>query len=306
MTGEQTMWAVFWAGVPVILLFDLLVLQRKAHAVTLKESAAWVAFWVAVALAFCGGIWATMGPDKAKEFLAAYLIEESLSLDNMFVFILIFSYFSVPAAYQPRILHWGILGAIVMRIFFIFAGVALLEKFHWMIYIFGAVLVFTGARMAIEREQKVDPERNFVLRLFKRLMPFKNRHAGQDFFVREGGRWCATPLFATLLVVEASDLIFAVDSIPAVLAISGDFFIVATSNIFAILGLRAIFFVLAGIMNIFRFLRFGIAAILCFVGVKMLIAGFYHIPINVSLAVVAGLLAVSILASMAVKDRTGA
>lgn len=305
MTGHQVMWTVFWAGVPVILLFDLLVLQRKAHAVTLKESAAWVAFWVAIALLFNAGIYHYLGPDKAKEFLAAYLIEESLSLDNMFVFILIFSYFNVPASYQPRILHWGILGAIVMRIFFIFAGVALLEKFHWMIYIFGAVLVFTGVRMAVEQEQKVDPEQNFVLRICKRLMPFKARHDGQEFFVREEGRLYATPLFATLLVVEASDLIFAVDSIPAVLAISGDFFIVVTSNIFAILGLRALFFVIAGIMGLFRFLRLGIASILCFVGVKMLIAGVYTIPINVSLAVVAGVLVASIVASMALKENPG-
>ncbi len=303
MTSQALLWTIFCTAIPLVLLFDLLVLQRQAHEIGLRKAAIWTAFWVSFALVFNGLVWAMLGREKALEFLTAYLIEESLSLDNMFVFILIFSYFSVPAEDQPRILHWGILGAIVMRLFFIFAGVALLNKFHWMIYVFGAVLVVTGMRMAVEREQKIDPEQNFVLRIFRRFMPILPSHRGHEFFVRRDGRLWATPLFAALLVVEASDLIFAVDSIPAVLAISSDGFIVYTSNIFAILGLRALYFLLAGILGMFRFLKVGIALILCFVGVKMLIAGFFHIPIGASLGVVAGILTLSILASVLLKKE---
>lgn len=303
MSNHAILWTVFCTVVPVILLFDLLVLQRRAHAMTLRAAGLWTVFWVSVAMLFNLLVWVLLGAEKGMEFLTAYLIEESLSLDNMFVFIMIFSYFAVPAEYQPRILHWGILGAVVMRLIFIVAGIALLERFHWMIYFFGAVLVFTGAQMAVERERKIEPEKNLVLRAFKRIMPVMVRHDGPEFFMRPGGRLHATPLFATLLVVEASDLIFAVDSIPAVLAISHDTFIVYTSNVFAILGLRALYFLLAAIMGMFVYLKIGIAFILCFVGVKMMISHFYTIPIVASLAVVIGVLALSIAASMAIRPK---
>ncbi|MBI4180203.1 TerC family protein [bacterium] len=303
MSDHAILWTVFLTVVPAVMVFDLTVLQRRAHVIALKEAVIWTGFWVGLALSFNAGIWALMGKEKALEFLTAYLIEESLSLDNMFVFILIFSYFNVPAIYQPRILHWGILGAVVMRLFFILAGVALLNKFHWMIYVFGAVLVFTGLRMAVEREQKMDPERNVALRLFKYFMPILHRHDGPEFFARQEGRLHATPLFAALLVVEASDLIFAVDSIPAVLAVSTDTFIIYTSNIFAILGLRALYFLLAGIMGLFRFLKLGIAVLLTFVGAKMLLSGAVHISTGVSLAVIASIIALSVIASLILPRR---
>ena len=298
MTPQATMWLIFNTAVPAILLFDVLVLQKESKPPALKESAGWVIFWVALAMLFNLCVYSLLGRQKAMEFLTAYLIEESLSLDNMFVFIMIFEYFAVPQAHRRRILHWGILMAIVLRLFFIFAGVALLEKFHWMIYVFGAVLVLTGVRMAVEQEQKIEPEKNILLRLFKKVIPFVDRHDGPEFFARTGDRLAATTYFATLLVIAFSDLVFAIDSIPAVLAISGDFFIVATSNVFAVLGLRALFFLIAGLVGMFRYLRFGIAFILVFVGVKMMIAGFYKISIGASLGVVAGILLLSIIASV--------
>lgn len=304
MTDHAALWTIFLTGVPFILIFDLLLLQRQgAHVTTLREASLWTVFWVVLALAFNVAVYLKLGHERALEFLTAYLIEESLSLDNMFVFIMIFSYFAVPALHQRRILHWGILGAIVMRVIFIFAGVALLEKFHWMLYIFGLILVATGVRMATGRDEKLEPERNFLLRACKKIMPFVNRHAGPEFLVRKDSRWHATPAFATLLVIAASDLVFAVDSIPAVLAVSSDFFIVATSNVFAVLGLRALFFLVSGLIGMFRFLKAGIAAILTFVGVKMLIAGVYKISILASLGVVGALVAGSILASVLFPKR---
>lgn len=304
MSPHTVLWTIFCTVVPLIMAFDLMVLQRKAHSIGLREASLWTAFWVGLALAFNGLVYYFLGSEKALEFLTAYLIEESLSLDNMFVFILIFSYFSVPPENQPRILHWGILGAIVMRLFFIFAGVALLNKFHWMIYLFGGVLVITGIRMAVDQEQKIDPESNIAIRVLRYFMPILKQHSGTEFFVRVDGRIWATPMLAALLVVEASDLIFAVDSIPAVLAISADPFIVYTSNIFAILGLRALYFLLAGIMGMFRFLKIGIAVILTFVGIKMLVSGFFHISIAVSLGVIAGVITLAVVASLLFKKST--
>ena len=234
------------------------------------------------------------GPDAGGEYLAGYLIEKSLSIDNIFVFALIFGYFSVPAAYQHRVLFWGVFGALVLRAVFIAAGATLLEQFHWTIYVFGAFLVFTGIRMALQRDDHVDPGKNPVLRAFRRVVPVTPDYRGQRFTVREAGRRLATPLLAVLVVVETTDVIFAVDSIPAIFAVTSDTFLVFTSNAFAILGLRALYFLLAGMMERFTYLKMGLAAVLVFVGAKMLIADVYHVPIWASLAVIAGCIGASI------------
>ena len=298
MLSDTGLWLLFGTIVAVVMTIDLGILQRRPHAISLKESALWTSVWVALALAFAGVVAASSGRTRALEFLAGYLLEESLSADNMFVFLIIFRYFAVPAHLQPRILHWGILGAIVMRFIFIFAGVSLLNRFHWMIYIFGALLIYTGLKMAFSREDSVDPGHNPALSLLRRLMPLTRENHGQHFFVRINGVLHATPLFATLLVVEFSDLIFAVDSIPAVLAITRDTLVVYTSNIFAIMGLRALYFLLANLMDLFRFLKLGVSVILVFVGVKMLGGAWFHVPIAASLGVIAGVLFASVAASL--------
>jgi tellurite resistance protein TerC len=295
-------WVLFNLFILGLLVLDLKVFHRHLHEVKLKEALGWSAFWIGLALFFNLGLTLWRGPQAGLEFLTGYLIEKSLSVDNIFVFLLIFTYFKVPAMYQHEVLFWGILGALVMRAFFIAAGVALLHQFHWIIYVFGAFLVFTGIKLALEKDKQIHPEHNPVLKLLARLMPMTNRYAeGGKFFVRQNGRWVATPLVAVLLVVETTDLIFAVDSIPAILAITDDPFIVYTSNVFAILGLRALYFALAGVMRLFHYLHYGLAAILVFVGVKMLIAEWYKIPIGIALGVVAGMLGVSIVASMLFK-----
>ena len=281
-----------------MLALDLLVFHRKAHAVSLREALSWSAVWIALALIFNVGIYYLWGSEKALEFLAGYLIEKSLSVDNIFVFIMIFSYFAVPAIYQHRILFWGILGALIMRAIFIAAGAALLSAFHWIIYIFGGFLIITGIKMFFAGEEKIEPEKNPAVLLLRRFMPITNEFHGQRFFVRIDQRLWATPLFVVLVVIETTDVIFAVDSIPAIFAITMDPFIVYTSNIFAILGLRALYFLLAGIMDMFRYLKVGLSFVLCFVGVKMMLVDFYKIPIGVSLGVVGGILAISILASL--------
>jgi len=303
MESQTLMWLVFGALITGVLYIDLGVLNRKAHEVSLKEAAGWSAAWVALALLFCGWVYLKMGQQRALEFLTGYVIEYSLSVDNMFVFILIFSYFGVPRLYQARVLHWGILGAVGMRLVLIFTGVALLNAFHWLIYVFGAVLVVTGAKMLAHKDGEMDPGANPLLKVFKRSIPFETEFSGEAFFVKRGALWHATPLFAALLVVEASDLVFAVDSIPAILAVSGDTFVIYTSNVFAILGLRSLFFLLSGIMGYFRFLKPGISLILCFIGAKMLLADLYKVPISASLAVVAGILILSVLASVAFRER---
>jgi tellurite resistance protein TerC len=254
--------------------------------------------WVSLAAAFAGFVYFWRGSESALQFVTAYLIEESLSVDNMFVFLVIFSYFKVPGEYEHRVLFWGILGALVMRGVLIFAGVALIQRFHWIIYLFGAFLIITGLKLAFQKEEAVDPGRNPVLRLTRRLVPMTEKFAGSKFFIRSGGRYLATPLFVVLIVVETTDLIFALDSIPAVLAISQDPFIVYTSNVFAILGLRALYFALAGAMESFHYLRYGLAGVLSFVGCKMIIAEFYKIPIGVALGVVGGILGFTILFSL--------
>jgi tellurite resistance protein TerC len=297
------MWAAFTALVGLVLYIDLVALNKKAHVVTLKEASAWCVAWAALALLFCGWILQRMGPTKALEFLTAYIIEYSLSVDNMFVFIIIFEYLNVPRQLQPRVLHWGILGAVAMRLILIFAGVKLIQSFHWVIYVFGGILIVTGVKMLLQKEERIEPDKNPVLKLFRKLFPFTSRGDGEVFFVKEDSRWAATPLFAALLVVEVSDLVFAVDSIPAVLAISSDPFIVYTSNVFAILGLRSLFFLLSGAMGLFQFLKVGISVILCYVGVKMLLVDLYNIPIAASLGVVVGILALSVLASVLVREE---
>jgi tellurite resistance protein TerC len=302
------LWIGFNVFVLAMLALDLGVFHRKAHAVSGREALAWSIVWISLSLVFNAVIyfyWDRMMPNStytnseaALAFLTGYLIEKSLSVDNIFVFILIFSFFAVPAAYQHRILFWGILGALVMRGTLIAIGAALLEQFHWIIYIFGAFLIFTGIRMAWQHEENVEPDKNPVVQFFRKLMPVTENFERDQFFVRRAGKLMATPLFLILLVVESTDLIFAVDSIPAIFAVTQDPFIVYTSNVFAILGLRALYFLLANVMDMFQYLKFGLSAVLVFIGIKMVIVDFYKIPIGVSLTVVASILTISILASL--------
>jgi tellurite resistance protein TerC len=306
--GTTWLWIGFNLFVLLMLALDLGVFHRKTHVVSSREASIWSLVWISLSLIFNGIIylfWHEMMPNSiysngeaALAFLTGYLIEKSLSVDNIFVFILIFSFFGVPAAYQHRVLFWGILGALVMRGIFIAIGAALLKEFHWVIYIFGAFLIFTGIRMAVQQEMEVHPEHNPVVRFFRKLMPVTKNFEGGKFFVRHAGKLMATPLFLVLLVVESTDLVFAVDSIPAIFAVTEDPFIVYTSNVFAILGLRALYFLLANVMDKFQYLKLGLSAVLTFIGVKMVITDFYKIPIGISLAVVAGILTISILASL--------
>ena len=298
MSHETIMWLVFGVVVVVMLAIDLGVSQRKPHAVKLKEALIWSLVWIATAFVFMGGVAFELGRQKAMEFLAGYLLEKALSVDNLFVFLIIFSYFKVESKYQHKVLFWGILSALAMRAVFIWAGVAIINQFHWVIYLFGAFLIFTGIKMALHKEADVHPEKNIVIRLARKVMPVKAGYSGSRFFVRENGKTWATTLFIVLLVVETSDIIFAFDSIPAILAISRDPFIVYSSNIFAILGLRALFFALAGIMELFHYLNYGLSLVLVFVGVKMVLPEEYKISIEVALSTVAVILAASILASV--------
>ena len=297
-------WLVFSFLVLGMLALDLWVFNRKAHEIKLREAMTWSVVWIGLALLFNLGVSVWQSRQAGLEFLTAYLIEKSLSVDNLFVFLLIFNYFRVPASYQHGVLFWGILGALIMRAVFIAAGIALIHQFHWVIYVFGAFLIITGLKFAFEKDKELHPERNPILRVFKRVFPTTTQYEGSRFFVKRGAQWIATPLFVVLLVVETTDIIFAVDSIPAVLAISHDPFIVYTSNVFAILGLRALYFALAGMMALFHHLHYGLAAILMFVGVKMVIADLYKIPIGVSLGVVAGLLIMAIVASVIWPQRS--
>ena len=291
-------WLIFGAVVLGLLALDLGVFHRKSHEVKIKEALIWSGVWISLALAFNAFVYFTRGSGPALEFLAGYLIEEALSVDNLFVFLLIFSYFRVPSIVQHKVLFWGILGALLMRALFIVAGISLIEKFHWIIYVFGAFLIYTGIRMVTEQGKEIHPERNPVLRLFRRLVPVTETYVEDRFFVMKGARRFATPLFIVLLMVETTDLIFAVDSIPAILAITRDPFIVYTSNVFAILGLRSLFFALAGLMKLFRYLNYGLCFILVFVGLKMLLAELFKIPIVVALGVIIAILGASILVSI--------
>jgi tellurite resistance protein TerC len=298
MSYPLWVWIAFNGFVLAMLALDLGVFHRTSHEVKLREALAWSAVWVALALAFNALIWSRYGQQRALEFLTGYLIEKSLSVDNIFVFVLIFTYFQVPAKYQHKVLFWGILGALLMRAAFIAAGVTLIQRFHWIIYVFGAFLVVTGIRMAVQQDKEIHPERNPVLRLAKRLMPVSTSYDGDRFFTMQGGRRAATPLFVALLLVETTDLIFAVDSIPAILAITQDPFIVYTSNVFAILGLRSLYFALAGVVRMFHYLSIGLAGVLVFVGGKMLLVDVVKVPTALSLGVIAAILAVSVVASV--------
>ncbi len=297
-TVSVAMWVAFWVVVLAALFIDLAVLNKHKGHVSIKEAAVMVTAWVSLAALFGGAIWLFEGPRHALEFYTGYILEYSLSIDNMFVFIMIFGYFAVPHDLQPKVLLWGILGAVVMRFIFIFVGVQLISAFAWMIYVFGALLIFTAAKMLLQKEdEQMDPGNSFILRVFKKIMPIKTDYHGDNFFVKENAKWFATPLFAALLVIEMSDVIFAVDSIPAVLGITRDTFLVYSSNIFAIIGLRSLYFLLSGIAGRFPYLKYGISVILFFVGVKMIVSHYIKIPVPLSLGVIVGILALSILAS---------
>ena len=292
------LWTIFNLFVLAMLALDLGVFHRRAHAVSTREAAIWTAIWITLALTFNLGIWHFAGPRLALEFLTGYLIEKSLSVDNIFVFLIIFSYFKVPAKYQHRVLFWGILGALVMRGVLIGAGAYLVERVDWIMYVFGGFLVLTAVRMAFHTGDSVEPANNPVLKLLRRLVPVTPEYRGQKFVVREqveGGRrrWLATPLLVVLVVIETTDLVFAVDSIPAIFAVTREPFLVYSSNVFAILGLRALYFLLAGVVDRFVYLKYGLALVLAFVGVKMLIEDWIHIPIGISLGVVAVILVTS-------------
>lgn len=303
MTDQLWFWVVFNIFVLGMLALDLGVFHRHAHEVHLREALAWSAVWITLALAFNAGIYIWLGAEPALEFLTGYLIEKSLSVDNIFVFLLIFTYFRVPPVYQHKVLFWGIFGALIMRAIMIVAGAALIKAFHPVIYAFGAFLIVTGIRMAVKHKEEVHPEQNPVLRLFRRVMPVLPQYQDGRFFARVGGQLAATPLFVTLLMVETTDLVFALDSIPAIFAITTDPFIVYTSNVFAILGLRALFFAVAGLVRIFHHLHYGLAVVLVFVGMKMLLSDIYKIPTPLSLAIVAAVLLGSILASVLLPPR---
>ena len=300
-TDQIWLWAGFNAFVLAMLAVDLFVFHREAHEVRSREAAIWSGVWVALALLFGAGVYRFLGREAGLEYLAGYLIEKALSVDNIFVFVLIFGYFRVPAQYQHRVLFWGILGALIMRGAMIAAGAYLIQQFHWVIYLFGAFLVFTGIRMATQVEHDLEPDTNPAIRLIRRLMPVTSAYHGQKFFVRErvagAVRLAATPLFVVLVLVETTDLIFAVDSIPAIFAITQDPFIVYSSNVLAILGLRALYFLLADVIDRIHYLKVGLSVVLVFVGAKMLLADVYPIPVGVSLAVVGLALGIAALAS---------
>lgn len=298
MSDTALLWLGFNAFVLVMLALDLGIFHRKNHEVTVKEALTWTGVWIILALAFNVFIYYYFNEELAVQFLTGYLIEKSLSVDNIFVIILIFSYFHVPPQYQHKVLFLGILGALIMRAIFIFAGIELIHRFHWLIYIFGGFLIVTGVRMLLAKETKIDPEKNFFVRMVRKILPVTNDYDGANFFTKVNNTTWATPLFLALIVVEATDLIFAVDSIPAILAISDEPFIVYTSNAFAILGLRSLYFALAGIEKYFKYLKYGLAVILVFVGSKMALADVFKIPVELSLGIIAVILAISMLASV--------
>ena len=299
MTGHPLVWIGFSLLVLAVLALDLGVFHRKAHAVGFKEALSWTGVWVTLAVLFGAGVWHWAGPQKGLEFFTGYLIEYSLSADNVFVFVLIFSYFAVPARWQHKVLFWGVLGALVMRLIMIGLGVALISRFAWVLYVFGAFLLFTGFKMVFGKQEEIRPERNPVVRWFRKLVPVTAGYHGDRFVARVNRRQTATPLAVVLVCVEVSDLVFAVDSIPAIFAVTLDPFIVYTSNVFAILGLRSLYFVLAGMVNKFHYLKTGLGVVLAFVGVKMLLAHTpYRIDTLAALGVVAGVLAVTIVASL--------
>lgn len=298
MFSESLPWILFNLFVLAALAIDLGVFQRTNHVISFKEALGRSAIWITLALLFCIGVYWTKGHETGLNFLTGYLIELSLSVDNLFVLLSIFAYFSVEKRYVHRVLFWGILGAIVLRAIFIFAGVLLLGAFHWIIYIFGALLLLAAVKMLLGPGEEIHPEKNPVLILFRKIMPVTNEYHGSHFFIKKEGRYWATPLFIVLLMVETTDVIFAIDSVPAILAITTDPFIVYTSNVFAILGLRSMYFALEKLVPMFHYLNYGLAALLAFIGIKMLLADVIHIPIYVALGVIASVLTISIVASL--------
>ncbi len=295
---QSLLWIGFIVLIFILLALDLGVFHRKAHVIKMKEAILLSLFWISIAVMFNIWIYFQFGEQKALEFLTGYVIEKALSVDNLFVFLMVFSYFHVSSIYQHKILFWGILGALIMRAIFIAAGVTLIQQFHAVIYIFGAFLVITGIKMALMGDKKIEPEKTPVLKFLRKVMPVAEDYHDDKFFVKNAGKYFATPLFVVLVVVESTDIIFAVDSIPAILAITTDPFIVYTSNVFAILGLRALYFALAGVMPMFYYLNYGLSVILAFVGTKMLVSDYYKVPITVSLGVVAAILIASVALSV--------
>lgn len=296
-------WILFNIFILLMLALDLGVFHRNTHEVKVKEALTWTLVWVVLALLFNGVIYYWRGPQQALEFFTGYLVEKALSVDNIFIFIMVFGYFQVPARYQHKILFWGVLGALVMRVMFIFAGVALIEKFHFTIYVFGALLIYTGFKMLGHNDVKIEPDKNPVIRFAKKLFPVTHGLHDGKFFVKKDGKRFATPLFLVLILIETTDLIFAVDSIPAILAITQDQFIVYTSNVFAIMGLRSLYFALAGVIQRFWLLNYGLAVVLAFVGVKMLIVDVYKIPIEWSLLFIAAVITISVILSLKIKQE---
>lgn len=306
MPDNFWLWTGFNVFILCMLAIDLGVFNRKSHTVSVKESIRWTGVWVTLALIFNAGIWHYMGKDKALEFLAGYVIEYSLSVDNIFVFVMLFNYFRVPAQFQHKVLFWGILGALLMRATMIALGAVLVAKFGWILYIFGAFLIFTGIKMLVQEEEEIHPENNRIVKWFKRFFPVTPDYRGDKFWVRENGVLHATPLIVVLLLVELSDVIFAVDSIPAIFAVTKDPFIVYTSNVFAILGLRSLYFALSGVMDKFHYLKLGLGAVLTFVGVKMLLGHTaYKIPTPIALVVIIGILTIAVVASLMFPKKEG-
>lgn len=304
MSESVILWTSFNLFVLGMLALDLGVFHRKTHAVGVKEALTWTAVWIGLSMLFNLFIYYYFDQERAIQFFTGYIIEKSLSVDNIFVIMMIFSYFNVPSAYQHKVLFWGILGALVMRVTFILVGIELIHKFHWLIYIFGGFLVVSGIRMITAGDAKVDPESNPIANFVRKIFPFTTNFEGDKFFVRRETRLWATPLFLVVILIEATDLIFAVDSIPAILAISDDSFIIYTSNVFAILGLRSLYFALSGIEKYFMYLKYGLSAILVFVGVKMCITDLYKIPVDLSLIAIVFILAISMIASIVVQRRS--
>lgn len=303
--SDTLAWSIFGVIVLVLLALDLGVFHRKAHEVKMKEALIWSAVWISVALLFNLGVYFVKGKELAVQFLAGYLLEKSLSVDNLFVFLLIFNYFRLPARYQHEVLFWGIVGALVFRAVFIFCGLSLLHYFSWMIYVFGAILVWTGFKLAFEKDKKVEPDKNVFVKAFRRFFPLTQDYHEGKFFVKVKGVLYATPLIVILLVVESTDIVFAVDSIPAILAISRDAFIIYTSNVFAILGLRALYFALAQLMKLFHHLHYGLSLILVLIGVKMIASHFIHVPTVATLGTILVVLTVSVIASVIWPQKPG-
>lgn len=297
-------WTAFVVFVLFVLALDLGVFHKKSHTVGFKESIIWSVVWIALAMVFAGVLFYWRGQDDMMLYLTGYVIEKSLSVDNLFVFLLIFSFFKIPNQYQHKILFYGIIGALVMRAFFIWAGIAVLQKFHWVIYLFGALLVVSGIKMLMPEKGDVDLGDKWIIKFTKKIFPTTHDFHDDKFFVKLGGKWFVTPLFITLIFVEFSDLVFAVDSIPAIIGITSDPFIVFTSNVFAILGLRALYFALKGFADLFHYLKYGLSIILMFIGVKLLISGVFHMPVSVTMAVIFGILFISVIASLATRKSS--